>query len=68
MNHFATAFFDYYLKGDTQRLSYLELLPNAQDGIYDVKDAGPTSAHTYWKGFAAGTARGLMLEHRPAAK
>jgi predicted dienelactone hydrolase len=67
MNHFATAFFDYYLKGDTRRISYLELLPNAQDGIYDVKDAGPTSAHTYWKGFAAGTARGLMLEHRPAA-
>ena len=67
MNHFATAFFDLYLKGDTQRASYLDLVPNAQDGVYDLQDARPTSAHSYWKGFAAGTARGLMLEHLPAA-
>jgi predicted dienelactone hydrolase len=68
MNHFATAFFDVYLKGDRKRLEYLDLIPIAQDGVDDLDDAQPTSAHTYWKGFAEGTARGLVLEHLPPAK
>ena len=33
MNHFATVFFDYYLKGDTERLAYLQLIPDSQDGV-----------------------------------
>ena len=68
MNHFATAFFDYHLKGETDRLKYLQLVPNAQDGIYSVEAERETDAHTYWKGFASGTARGLILEHLGSAE
>ena len=68
MNHFATAFFDYYLKDNTERLTYLKLVPNSQDGVYSVEDEQQTDAHTYWKGFAEGTARGLLLEHLEPAE
>ena len=68
MNHFATAFFDYHLKSQTERSSYLRLVPNSNDGVYAVEAGGPTPAHTYWQGFAEGTARGLMLEHLPPAE
>lgn len=64
MDHFATAFFDFYLKGDEESLAYLDLVPNAQDGFYSVENDVQTEAHTYWKGFSEGTARGLILEHR----
>ena len=63
MDHFATAWFDYYLKGVQERKSYLELLPNARDGVYSMNDGRPSEKHTYWKGFGQGTAQGLMLEH-----
>lgn len=68
MNHFATAFFDVHLKGDTERIAYLDLVPNAMDGVYNIVEAEPSETHSYWKGFAEGTARGLMLEHLPAVK
>lgn len=68
MNHFATAFFDHYLKDNTERLTYLKLVPNSQDGVYSVEDEQQTDAHTYWKGFAEGTARGLLLEHLEPAE
>jgi len=68
MDHFATAFFDYYLKGNTQSLTYLELVPNSQDGVYAVKQEQQTEAHTYWKGFGEGSARGLLLEHLGSAE
>ena len=68
MDHFATAFFDYHLKGAKESLDYLNLLPNAQDGVYSVADGQPTDAHTYWKGFPQYTGRGLMLEHLQPAK
>lgn len=68
MNHFATAFFDYYLKGDADRIAYLELVPDSQHGVYDIVGTRPTEAHTYWKGFAQGTALGLKLEHLPVAQ
>ncbi len=55
MDHFATAYFDYILKGDSAALEYLELLPNSNDGDWN--------AGTYWKGFQDGTARSLHLEH-----
>jgi len=63
MDHFATAFFDYYLKDKAERLAYLELVPDARDGVYSVEEGRPTRTHTYWKGFSEGTARGLLLEH-----
>ena len=68
MDHFATAFFDYHLKGNADRLAYLELVPNSQDGVYSVKDGQHTDAHTYWKGFGDGSARGLLLEHMGSAE
>jgi predicted dienelactone hydrolase len=63
MIHFATAFFDYQLKGNAASRAYLDLTPNAEDGVYAVEDDQPTDAHTYWKGFPRYTARGLVLEH-----
>ena len=63
MDHFATAFFDLHLKEDVSKREYLELLPNAEDGVYSVTDGTPTEEHTYWKGFPRATARGLVLEH-----
>jgi len=63
MDHFATAFFDYTLRGKSESLAYLELVPDAQDGVYAVEDGKETDEHTYWKGFNAGTAQGLSLEY-----
>jgi predicted dienelactone hydrolase len=63
MDHFATAYFDLYLKGDKDRKSYLDLVPNSKDGVYSVNDGQPSAQHTYWKGFSTGTAQGLKLEH-----
>lgn len=68
MDHFATAFFDYNLKGKTESLEYLELVPNAQDGVFSAEEQQETDRHTYWKGFGAGTARGLLLEHLGSAE
>lgn len=67
MNHFATAFFDLHLKGQADRLAYLDLLPNSNDGVHALDEGKPMPAYSYWKGFAAGTARGLLLEHLPGA-
>jgi len=63
MDHFATAWFDYHLKGLQDRASYLALIVNPRDGIYSMENGQATEQHTYWKGFGQGTAQGLMLEH-----
>ncbi|KIC50773.1 alpha/beta fold hydrolase [Tateyamaria sp. ANG-S1] len=64
--HFATAFMGLHLKSDTEKAEYLELVPNAADGIVAVDNAGePTEDHTYWKGFAPRTAKGLRFETLP---
>jgi predicted dienelactone hydrolase len=63
MIHFATAFFDYNLKGNATRLPYLQLIPNSEDGVYAIKDGHEAAEHSYWKGFPQYTARGLLLEH-----
>jgi len=63
-DHFATAYFGLYLKGESDKQSYLDLVPNGKDAVYAVdRDGKPTAAHTYWKGFKRSTAVGLMLEH-----
>ena len=67
MFHFTTAFLDYHLKGDASRLSYLELVENSQEGIWSMEDGAPTDEHSYWQGFPQFSARGLVLEHQPAA-
>ncbi len=62
--HFATAFFDLELKGDEEKGAYLDLLRNAEDGVYAVDASGDfTEEHTYWRGFPNRTAVGLSLEH-----
>lgn len=61
--HFATAFFGKYLKGDDAMDSYLDLVENAGDGVHALDDDGaPTADHTYWTGFADRTAKGLRFE------
>jgi predicted dienelactone hydrolase len=54
LDHFATAYFELYLKGDQEKKAYLDLSP--QPG-----DAG-------WKGFKARSAVGLTLEHGTPAR
>ena len=64
LDHFATAYFDVYLKGDHDKSAYLDVVPNAKDGVYSLdKEGKPTSTHTYWKGFKLRTAVGLTMEH-----
>lgn len=64
--HFATAFMDIHLKGDADKARYLDLIPNANDGLNDFDDADqPTEDHTYWRGFAPRTASGLRFESKP---
>lgn len=62
--HFATAFFDHYIKGDEDMAAYLNVaVENAADGVYSVDDEDNfTDEHTYWPGFANRTAVGLRLE------
>ncbi|HWI18571.1 MAG TPA: hypothetical protein VNT81_12540 [Vicinamibacterales bacterium] len=63
-NHFATSFLAVHLKGEQDKQSYLDVIPNGKDGVWGMDrdgKAGPT--HTYWKGFKRGTAVGLTLEH-----
>jgi len=66
MDHFATAWFDYQLKGMQEKKAYLELVPNSWDGVFSMEDGKSTEKHTYWKGFGRGTAQGLQLEHLKA--
>ncbi len=64
LDHFATAYFAVYLKGEPDKQTYLNLVPVGKDGVYAVdRDGKPGPTHTYWKGFKRGTAVGLMLEH-----
>jgi predicted dienelactone hydrolase len=68
-DHFATAYFGLYLKGDAGKQAYLDLLPNGKDGVWAVdRDGKPAATHTYWKGFKRGTAVGLVLEHAAPAR
>ncbi len=61
--HFVTAFFDLHLKGDETMATYLDLVEEAEAGVWSVDDAGvPTDEHTYWQGFGERTALGLRFE------
>lgn len=66
--HFATAFFDKYLKGEDTD-PYLDLIEVAATGVYSVAEDGTfTDEHTYWMGFPERSAVGLRLEHRAAGE
>lgn len=63
LQHFTTAYFGVYLKGESRMQAYLDVLPEGKDGVFAVDRGGqPTAAHTYWRGFKRGTAVGLRLE------
>lgn len=67
--HFATAWLDLHLKGDADKAAYLDLIPNSNDGVFALEDNGaPKPEHTYWKGFANRTAKGLRFETLKAAE
>lgn len=63
MDHFATAYFDHYLKQIEGRTSYLELVPDGADAVYSITRGQQNDDHTYWKGFGPNSAIGLKLEH-----
>ncbi len=61
--HFATAWLDMLLKGDASKAAYLDLLAVGGDGVYSQnQDGSLADDHTYWAGFADGTAEGLRFE------
>lgn len=63
MDHFVTAYFDYHLKGDEAKLEYFDLVEDGADAVYSMRNGQPNDDHNYWKGFSAGTAVGLTMEH-----
>ena len=61
--HFATAFMDLHLKGDSEKAAYLDLVESAADGVIDLEEDGTRKqTHSYWEGFPARTAAGLRFE------
>jgi hypothetical protein len=61
--HFVTAWLDLLLKGDLSMEDYLALAPIGGEGVWSVGDDGAFDGdHTYWKGFAEGSAKGLRFE------
>lgn len=63
MDHFATAYFTYHLKGDEGMLDYLDVVADGADAVYDMNNGVPGDEHSYWPGFEEGSAIGLKLEH-----
>ncbi|SHM24919.1 Predicted dienelactone hydrolase [Roseibium suaedae] len=64
LQHFSTAFLGLHLKQNDEMGTYLDLIPNAGDGVSALDENGhPKPEHTYWRGFPARTAMGLTFEH-----
>jgi predicted dienelactone hydrolase len=67
--HFITAFLGLHLKGDASMAEYFDIVENAAEGVYAANEDGSFKPeHSYWKGFADRTAKGLTLEHETAAQ
>ncbi len=65
--HFVTAWMDRALKGDAEKGAYLELVENSNDGVWSMNEDGTQKEdHSYWTGFAEGTAKGLRFEVKSA--
>jgi predicted dienelactone hydrolase len=63
LQHFTTAFLGWQLKGEEAMAAYLDLIPEANDGVVALnEDKTPKPEHTQWLGFAPRTAKGLTLE------
>lgn len=60
--HFATAFFDHYLRG-ADTTEYFDLVERAEDGVWSLDaDGNENSDHTYWRGFPNRSAVGLFFQ------
>jgi predicted dienelactone hydrolase len=69
LQHFAAAYFALHLKGERDKQSFFDVVPNGKDAVFSIdRDGKPTATHDYWKGFKRGTAAGLVLEHAPPAR
>jgi predicted dienelactone hydrolase len=67
--HFITAWMDNHLKGDAEKAGYLDLVADSNAGVWSMNEDGtPNEDHSYWRGFAESTAKGLMYEVRGAAQ
>lgn len=67
LQHFVTAHFDRYLKSDSAKAAFFDVVPQGKDAVYAVDREGRAMPnHTYWKGFKRGTAIGLILERKGA--
>jgi predicted dienelactone hydrolase len=63
--HFATAYFDWYLKDDASKMTYFDLIENSNDGVWSVDDDGNfTDEHSYWRGFQQRAALGLSMMYK----
>lgn len=62
MNHFATAFFTFYLKGDASMLRFLNLNPDSKAATNPLKSEATQPSLNHWQGFEEGSAVGLKLE------
>jgi predicted dienelactone hydrolase len=61
--HFVTAWLGKYLKSDPKMDAYLNLVVEANSGVWAVDESGAEKPeHTYWKGFPNRTAKGLRFE------
>ncbi|GFE66065.1 alpha/beta hydrolase family protein [Litoreibacter roseus] len=61
--HFVTSWLDVELKGDADKVAYLDLLEIGSDGVWSVNEDGTFGEdHSYWTGFGEGTADGLRYE------
>lgn len=67
--HFVTAWMDSHLKDEAEKGGYLDLVEDSNAGVWSVEEDGTEKDdHSYWKGFAEGSAKGLMYETRAAGE
>lgn len=67
--HFVTAWMDNQLKSDGESAAYLNLVEDSNTAVWSMNEDGtPNEEHNYWKGFAKGTAKGLVYEVKGADK
>lgn len=67
--HFVTAWMAKHLKSDDSMDAYTQLIKRSNDGVWSIGKNGIENAeHTYWKGFADRTAKGLRFETLDAVK
>lgn len=65
--HFVTVWLDQHLKGESEKAAYLDLVEDSNAGVWSMNEDGTLKEdHSYWKGFAKGTARGLTYEVKNA--